>query len=120
MSSMTTPLIYLCDYLFLNQQVHKPTRKSNILDTFISDYRMITVDTFIPIQCCVPNLIFNPPISKFANLDFHRADWQSLLLSLQSIDWVVTLKSPSCYFCFEFLLTLYIIMYESYSPEKNL
>ena len=32
MSSMTTPLVDLCDYLFLNQQVHKPTRKSNILD----------------------------------------------------------------------------------------
>ena len=27
MSSMTTPLVDLCDYLFLNQQVHKPTRK---------------------------------------------------------------------------------------------
>ena len=117
MSSMTTPLVDLCDYLFLNQQVHKPTRKSNILDlifcpndlintisisdTFISDHRMITVDTFIPIQCCVPNQIFNPPISKFASLDFHRADWQNLLLSLQSIDWVVTLKSTSCSSCFE-------------------
>ena len=32
MSSMTTPRVDLCDYLFLNQQVHKPTRKSNILD----------------------------------------------------------------------------------------
>ena len=124
MPSMTTPLVDLCDYLFLNQQVHKPTRKSNILDlifcpndlintisisdTFISDHRMITVDTFIPIQCCVPNQIFNPPISKFGNLDFHRADWQSLLLSLQSIDWVVTLKSTSCSSCFEFFIdTLY-------------
>ena len=74
----------------------------SISDTFISDHRMITVDTFIPIQCCVPNQIFNPPISKFAYLDFHRADWQSLLLSLQSIDWVVTLKSTSCSSCFEF------------------
>ena len=27
MSSMTTPLVDLCDYLFLNQQVLKPTRK---------------------------------------------------------------------------------------------
>ena len=31
MSSMTTPLVDLCDYLFLSQQVHKPTRISNIL-----------------------------------------------------------------------------------------
>ena len=32
MSSMTTPFVDLCNYLFLNQQVHKPTRKSNIID----------------------------------------------------------------------------------------
>ena len=32
MSSMTTLLVDLCDYLFLNQQVHKTTRKTNILD----------------------------------------------------------------------------------------
>ena len=72
MSSMTTPFVDLCDYLFLNQQVHMPTRKSTILDlifcpndlintisisdTFISDHRMITVDTCISIQCCVPNI----------------------------------------------------------------
>ena len=28
MSSRTTPLVDLREYLFLNQQVHKPTRKS--------------------------------------------------------------------------------------------
>ena len=96
---MTTLLADLCDYLFLNQHVHKPTRKSNIIDlifcpndlintisisdTFISDHQMITVDTFVHIQWYVPNQISNPPISKFANLAFHRADWQCLLLSLQ-------------------------------------
>ena len=67
---------------------------------------MITVDSFVPIQCCVPNQIFNPPISKFANLDFHTAEWQSLLLSLQSIDWVVTLKSTSCSSCFNFFIDI--------------
>ena len=67
---------------------------------------MITVYTFIPIQYCVPNQIFNPSISKFANLDFHRADWQSLLLSLRSIDWVVTLKSTSCSSCIEFFIDI--------------
>ena len=110
-SSMTTPLVDLCDYLFLNQQVHKPTRKSNIPDLIFCPNDLIntvhTVHTFIPIQCCVPNQIFNPPISKFASLDFH-SDWQNLLSSLQSIDWVVTLKSTSCSSCFEFFIdTLY-------------
>ena len=122
MSLMTTPLVDLCDYLFLNQQVHKPTRKSNIInwifcpndlintislsDTFISDHRMITVETFIYIQCCMPNQIFKPSISKFVNLDFHGADWQSLLLSLRSIDWIVTLKSTSFSSCFEFFIDI--------------
>ena len=126
MSFMTTPLVDLCDYLVFTQQVHRQTRKSNVIDlifcpndlintisisdTFISDHRMITVDAFIHIQCCVPNQISNTPISKFANLDFHRADWRSLLLSLQSIDYVVMLKSISCSSCFEFLLTFYIII----------
>ena len=83
MSPTTTPLADLCNYLFLNQQVHKPTRKPNILDlifcpndlintisisdTFISDHQMIPVNTFIPVQCCVPNQIFNPAISKYNN-----------------------------------------------------
>ena len=65
--SSSHPLVYLCDSLFISQQVHRPTRKSNILDlifcpielinsisifdTFISDHRIITVETHIPVRC---------------------------------------------------------------------
>ena len=77
-------LVNLCDSLFLSQQVHRPTRKSNILDlilcpnelinsivisdTFISDHRMITVETNIPVHGVAPKQIFNPPSNQFAVL----------------------------------------------------
>ena len=57
--------------------MHRPTRKSNILDlifcpnelinsivvsdTFISDHRMITVETNIPVYGVEPKQIFNLP-----------------------------------------------------------
>ena len=63
---MSSPLFHLSDHLFLSQQVSKPTRNSNILDlifspnnlinsidicdTFISDHRMLTVETNIPMS----------------------------------------------------------------------
>ena len=88
--------------------MHRPTRKSNILylifcpdelinsivasDTFISDRQMITVETNIPVHGVAPKQIFNPPSNQFAVLDFHKADWPNILLSLQSIDWVATLE----------------------------
>ena len=58
---LSSPLFHLSDHLFLSQQVAKPTRNSKILDlifspndlinsidicdTFISDHRMLTVET---------------------------------------------------------------------------
>ena len=66
------------------------TRKSNILDlifcpselsntisvsdTFVSDHRMITVETNIPVHCVAPKPLLNPLSNNFANLDFHKAD----------------------------------------------
>ena len=88
--SSLNPLVNLCDSLFLSQQVHRPTRKSNILDlifcpnelinsivvsdTFISYHQMITVETNIPVHGVAPKQIFNPPSNQFAVLDFHKAD----------------------------------------------
>ena len=56
---------------------------------------MITVETNIPVHCVAPKQIFNPPSNNFANLDFHKADWPNILLTLQSIDWVATLEPIS-------------------------
>ena len=115
--SSLKPLVNLCDSLFLSQQVNRPTRKFNILDiifcpnelinsivvsdTFISDHRMITVDTNIPVHDVAPKQIFNPPSNQFVVPDFHKADWPNILLSLQSIDWIATLEPippSSCFY----------------------
>ena len=115
--------------------MHRPTRKSNILDlifcpnelidsivvsdTFISDHRMITVETNIPVHDVAPKQIFNPPSNQFAVLDFHKADWPNILLSLQSMDWIATIEPipPSSYFYY-FIDTLYHkCMY--HVPTKN-
>ena len=58
---------------------------------------MITVETNIPVHDVASKQIFNPPSNQFAVLDFHKADWPTILLSLQSIDWIATLEpiSPS-------------------------
>ena len=115
--------------------MHRSTRKSNILDliicpselinsivvsdTFISDHRMITVETNIPVHCVAPKQIFNPPSKKFANLDFHKADWPNILLTLQSIDWVSTFEPIPPSSCFDYFIdTLYHkCMY--HVPTKN-
>ena len=121
--SSLKPPVNLCDSLFLSQQVHRPTRKSNILDyffcpnelikpivisdTFISDHRIIIVETNIPVHGVAPKQIFNPPSNKFAVLDFHKADWPSILLSLQSINWA-TLEPIPPSSCFDYFIdTLY-------------
>ena len=119
--------------------MHRPTGKSNILDfifcpnelintivvsdTFISDHRMITVETNIPVHGVAPKHIFNLPPNKFAVLDFHKADWPNILLSLQSIDWVATLEPIPPSSCFYYFIdTLYhkcMIMFPLRIPEKN-
>ena len=104
--------------------MHRPTRKSNILDlifcpnelinsivvsdTFISDHRMITVETNIPVHGVEPEHIFNPPSNQFAVIYFHKADWPNILLSLQSIDWIATLEPIPPSSCFYYFIdTLY-------------
>ena len=115
--------------------MNRPTRKYNILDlifcpnelinsivvsdTFISDHRMITVETNIPVHDVAPKQIFNPPSNQFAVLDFHKADWPNILLSLQSIDWIATLEPIPPSSCFYYFIdTLYHkCMY--HVPTKN-
>ena len=115
--------------------MYRPTRKFNILDlifcpnelmnsivvsdTFISDHRMITVETNIPVHGVAPKQIFNPPSNQFAVLDFHKADWPNIWLSLQSIDWIATLEPIPPSSCFYYFIdTLYHkCMY--HVPTKN-
>ena len=104
--------------------MHRPIIKSNILDlifcpnelintivvsdAFISDHRMIIVETNIPVHGVAPKQIFNPPSNKCVVLDIHKADFPNILLSLQSIDWVATLEPIPPSSCFDYFIdTLY-------------
>ena len=96
------PLLSLSNSLLLNQQVDKPTRLSNTLDlifcpdeiiktisvadTYLSDHRILTTSTLIPLVPTKTTLCSNPPASAFEKLDFNKSDWPSLRLSLKSID----------------------------------
>ena len=99
-----SPLILFSDCLFLNQQVSAPTRKSNILDLFffpddfinciditdsvISDHRIITAKTLIPIsQSFPPCQTMNSTCNTFELLDFRKTDWSGLCASIKSVNW---------------------------------
>ena len=69
---------------------------------------MITVETNIPVHDVAPKQIFNPSSNQFSVLDFHKADWPNILLSLQSIDWIATLEPIPPSSCFYYFIdTLY-------------
>ena len=83
----------------------KPTRLSNTLDlifcpdeliksisvadTYLSDHRILTTSTLIPLAPTKTNVCSNPPASAFEKLDFNKSDWPNLCLSLKSIDFSV-------------------------------
>ena len=99
-----SPLILFSDCLFLNQQVSAPTRISNILDlifssddfinciditdSVISDHRIITAKTLIPIsQSSPPCQTMNSTCNTFELLDFRKTDWSGLCASIKSVNW---------------------------------
>ena len=103
-------LIDIASLLFINQQIHVPTRKSNTLDlifcsdelinsidvcdTFVSDHRIITAETQIQIPTLTPSVSsLNPPQSSFDELDFKKSDWSNLSSALHKIDWASVFES---------------------------
>ena len=100
---LSSPLFNLSDHLFLSQQVAKPTRNSNILDlifspndlinsidicdTFISDHRMLTVETYIPMSPPLLSPKLNPATNVFDKLDSNKANWANLISAIKQIDW---------------------------------
>ena len=69
---------------------------------------MITVEKNTPVYGVGPKQIFNTPSNQFAVLDFHKANWPNILLSLQSIDWIATLELIPPSSCFDYFIdTLY-------------
>ena len=98
-----SPLILFSDWLFLNQQVSAPTRKSNILDYIFSP------DDFINCIDITDSVIllsyyhyknFNSNFSVFSLLsiyefymhtfellDFRKTDWSGLCACIKSVNW---------------------------------
>ena len=112
---LSSPLIDLSDLLFLSQQVAEPTRNSNILDlifcsndliysidicdTFISDHRMLTVETNMRLSPPPVSPGLNPGLTVFDKFEFNNADWANLVLAIKQINWSSVLdlnSSTSC------------------------
>ena len=89
---------------FLSQYIEKPTRKSNILDLFLSnnsnlvlysevtdtslsDHRIVKIRTTQNI--CTKNINQKPPIPphSFRSLNFNKADFNKINNHLESVDW---------------------------------
>ena len=112
---LSSPLFNLSDHLFLSQQVAKLTQNSNILDlifspnnlinsinicdTFISDHRMLTVETNIPMSPPLFSPKLNPAINVFDKLDFNKANWANLISAIKQIDWSTLLDPTSSTTC---------------------
>ena len=80
-----------------------------VSDTFISDHRMITVETNIHVHGVAPKHIFNPPSNKFAVLDFHKTDWPNIFCHFNLLTGWPLLNKFHHLLVFIILLTLYII-----------
>ena len=111
-----SPLILFFVWLFFNQQFLALTRKSNILDlifspddfinciditdSVISDHRIITAKTFIPISLSAPPCqTMNFTCNTFELLEFRKTDWSGMCASIKSANWKVLLNDciPSKY-----------------------
>ena len=112
---LSSPLFYLSGHLFLSQQVAKPTRNYNILDlifspndlinsidicdTFISEHRMLTVETNIPMSPPLLSPKLNPANNVFDKLDFNKANWANLISAIKQIDWSTVFDPTSSTTC---------------------
>ncbi len=99
-SRIAGPLINLTTLSFISQQVIAPTRGPNLLDlifcsddlltsidvtdTTLSDHRLITAHSSIPVINPESSQSKNPPSTSFESLDFNKADWPNLRLALTS------------------------------------
>ena len=66
-----------------------------------------------------PKHIFNPPSNNFVNLDFHKADWPNILLTLQSFNWVATFELIPPSSCFDYFIDTIYHKCMYHVPTKN-
>lgn len=129
------PLLHLSDHLFITQQIKKPTRLNSVLDlvfmsdelissyevydTIISDHRLITVETSLPIShtYTVPPAIRSK--NSFEALDFNKANWDNLRKSLSETDWNTISTNHSTTDQFKSVLTLIADKCVTHVPRKR-
>ena len=105
----------LTDQFFIDQQVGKATRNNNILDlifchddlissldiidTSITDHRLLLVETNLPILKNA-EINYNPPRSKLEELDFNKANWKEIRLQFERFLWFKELNNLGAEKCF--------------------
>ena len=132
---MADPLVDLAGLLFLAPQVKEPTRKHilNLIfcpddlvnyisttDTFLSNHRIIHVSTSIPVPQTIPvaqSLI--PSSNGFEKIDFNRADWSQLEMSLNNIDWEHELYQLSTEMYLPFAINIIAEKFMLLTPKKS-
>ena len=100
-------LVGLRDYLYLDQMITEPTRELNILDllfcnqsiesikiqeTVISDHNIIHVNTNLNIVANHSTQDINPPGSVFEQLNFFKADWNTITQDISESNLVINMQ----------------------------
>ena len=71
----------------------------DICDTFISDHRILTAETNIPMSPPLLSPKLNPANNVFEKLDFNKANWANLISAIKQIDWSTVLDPTSSTTC---------------------
>ena len=101
-------LVGLRDYLYLDLMITEPTRELNILDllfcnqsiiesikiqeTVISDHNIIHVNTNLNIVANHSTQDINPPGSLFEQLNFFKADWNTITQDISESNLVINMQ----------------------------
>ena len=100
--------------------LHTNIRLITTTNTFLSDHRIINVSTSIPVPKTIPVAqSLNPSSNVFEKIDFNRADWPQLAMSLNNIDWKHKLYQLSTEMYLPFSINIISEkMYVTYSKKK--
>ena len=118
-------LVGLRDYLYLDQMITEPTRELNILDllfcnqsiiesiklqkTVISDHNIIHVNTDLKIVANHSTQDINPPRSVFEQLNFFKADWNTITQDISESNLVINVQQLNTRMLWVYLSSLLVI-----------
>ena len=124
----------LTDQFFIDQQVGKATRNNKILDlifchddlissidiidTSITDHRLLLVETNLPILENA-EINYNPTRSKLEELDFNKANWKEIRLQSERFPWFKELNNLGAEKCFLKITEIFATICFDLCPEKK-